>query len=47
MATLEGETRMFPLFESIEQVRRILPGPGAFRTQTEVFFPRRAREGRY
>ena len=39
MATLEGKTRMFPLFESIEQVRRILPRPGPFRTQTEVFFP--------
>lgn len=39
MATLEGKTRMFPLFECIEAVRRILPRPGPLRTQTEVFFP--------
>lgn len=39
MATLEGKTRMFPLFEAIASVRRILPRPGPLRTQTEVFFP--------
>ncbi len=39
MATLEGKTRMFPLFETIASVRRILPRPGPLRTQTEVFFP--------
>jgi phage terminase large subunit GpA-like protein len=39
MATLEGKTRMFPLFESIEAIRHLLPRPGPLRTQTEVFFP--------
>jgi phage terminase large subunit GpA-like protein len=39
MATLEGKTRMFPLFEAIEPIRRLLPRPGPLRTQTEVFFP--------
>jgi hypothetical protein len=39
MATLEGKTRMFPLFEAIEPIRQILPRPGPLRTQTEVFFP--------
>jgi len=39
MATTEGKTRMFPLFESVEAIRRILPRPGPLRTQTEIFFP--------
>ena len=39
MATLEGKTRMFPLFESIAPITRILPRPGPLRTQTEIFFP--------
>lgn len=39
MATLEGKTRLFPLIESIEAIRLILPRPGPHRTQTEVFFP--------
>jgi hypothetical protein len=39
MATTEGKTRMFPLFESIDAIRQILPRPGPLRTQTEIFFP--------
>jgi hypothetical protein len=39
MATKEGKTRMFPLFEAIEPIRRILPRPGPMRTTTEVYFP--------
>ena len=39
MAALEGKTRMFPLFESIDIIRQLLPRPGPLRTQTEVFFP--------
>jgi hypothetical protein len=39
MATLEAKTRMMPLLESIDIIRRVLPRPGPLRTQTEVFFP--------
>lgn len=39
MAQIEGKTRMFPLFESVPEIKRILPRPGPMRTQTEIFFP--------
>lgn len=39
MAATEGKTRLFPLFESIPAISRILPKPGPHRTQTEIFFP--------
>jgi len=39
MAAIEGKTRIFPLFEAIPQIARLLPRPGPLRTQTEVFFP--------
>jgi len=39
MASIEGKTRLFPLFESVPQIARVLPRPGPMRTQTEVFFP--------
>jgi hypothetical protein len=39
MATTEGKTRLFPLFESIPAIARLLPRPGPMRTQTELFMP--------